>query len=73
MSGKMSDQPAVRKGSPWRTVKAVAWAFLGVRKNSEFHDDGAQVSLYHIIGVAIVAVLFFVLSLITLVNWVVTK
>lgn len=73
MSSQMSDKPAVRKGSPWRTVKAVAWAFLGVRKNSEFHNDGAQVTLYHIIGVAIVGGLLFVLSLIALVNWVVAK
>jgi len=73
MSGEMSDKPAVGKASVWRTVKAVAWSFIGVRKNSEFQADGAQVTLYHIIGVAIVAVLFFVLSLIALVNWVVTK
>jgi len=73
MSGDMSDKPAVRKASLWRTVKAVAWSFLGIRKNSEFQNDGAQVTLFHIIGVAIVGGLLFVLSLIALVNWVVAK
>jgi len=73
MSGEMSTKPAVRKASLWRTVKAVAWSFLGVRKNSEFQDDGAQVTLYHIIGVAIVGGLLFVVSLIALVNWIVAK
>lgn len=73
MSDAKSDKPAVRRGSLWRTVKAVAWSFLGVRKNSEFQDDAAQVTLYHIIGVGIVGGLLFVLSLIALVNWVVAK
>jgi hypothetical protein len=73
MSGAMPDQAAVRKPSVWRTVKAVAWSFLGVRKNSEFQDDGAQVTLYHIIGVGMVGGLLFVVSLIALVNWVVAK
>jgi hypothetical protein len=73
MNGESSDKPTVRKGSLWRTVKAVAWSFLGVRKNSEFQGDGAQMTLFHIIGVGIVGALFFVLSLIALVNWVVTK
>ena len=73
MSSEVSDKPVVRKPSVWRTVKAVAWSFIGVRKNSEFQDDGAQVTLYHIIGVGIVGGLLFVLSLIALVNWVVAK
>jgi hypothetical protein len=73
MSGEMTDKPAVRKSSLWRTVKAVAWSFLGVRKNSEFQSDGAQVTLYHVIGVGIVGGLLFVVSLIALVNWVVSK
>jgi hypothetical protein len=72
----MSDaavKAAARKPSFWRTVKAVAWSFLGVRKNSEFQNDGAQVTMLHVIGVGIVAGLLFVLSLIALVNWVVAK
>ena len=73
MSGEISDKPAVRKASLRRTVKTVAWSFLGIRKKSESQDDGAQVTLHHIIGVAIVGGLLFVLSLIALVNWVVAK
>lgn len=70
---KEMDNKVVRKNSLWRTVKAVGWSFLGVRKNSEFQKDGAQITLYHVIGVGIVGGLFFVLSLIALVNWVVAK
>ena len=73
MSDQSLEPAAPRKPSVWRTVKAVAWSFLGVRQNSEFQHDAAQVTLYHVIGVGLVGGLFFVLSLIALVNWVVAK
>ena len=63
----------VTKPSLARTIKAVAWSFMGIRKNSEFQNDGGQISLFHIIAVGLVGALFFVLSLIALVNWVVAK
>ena len=57
----------------WRTVKTVAWSFLGIRKNSEFKEDLARVNPFHVIGVGIAAALIFVLGLVALVNWVVAK
>lgn len=54
-----------------RSVKAVLWAFLGVRKKSAYEEDLGQVSPFQIIGVAIVVVALFVGGLIALVNWVV--
>lgn len=59
------------KGSLWRTVKAVAWSFLGVRKSSGFQEDIAKLTPYHIIGVGLVAGVFFVLALMLLVKWIV--
>ncbi len=56
-----------------RSVKTVAWSFLGIRKKSEFQDDLAQVNPLHILLVAIVTVLVFVTGLMFLVNWVVAK
>ncbi|QKO20678.1 DUF2970 domain-containing protein [Rhodoferax sp. BAB1] len=61
------------KGSLWATVKAVAWSFLGVRKNSGFQDDIAQLKPYHIIAVGLVGGILLVLSLIAVVNWIVVK
>ena len=58
------------KGGLLRTVKAVGWAFLGVRKNSDYQEDLGRLSPLHIIAVALVAVAFFVGGLILLVNWV---
>jgi uncharacterized membrane protein len=59
------------KGNLLRTVKAVAWSFIGIRKNSEYKEDLARVNPFHIIAVAIAGVVLFVGSLVLLVNWVV--
>jgi hypothetical protein len=60
--------------TPWlRTIQAVLWSFVGLRKNSESQQDIEKLNPFHIIGVAIGAVLLFVLGLIALVNWVVVQ
>jgi len=61
------------KPSFWRSLKMVAWSFLGIRKSSESQQDVAQVNPFHIIVVGIGAAVVFVLGLIVLVNWVVSK
>lgn len=60
-----------RKSSVWRTVKAVGWSLLGVRKDSEWQEDGAQVTPLQIIAVGLVALVLFVLVLMGLVHWLV--
>ena len=54
-----------------RTVKTVLWSFIGIRKKSAYEEDLGQANPFHIIGVALVAVVLFVVALVTLVNWVV--
>ncbi len=54
-----------------RTVRAIAWAFLGIRKRSGYEEDLGKLNPLHIIAVALVAVALFVGGLIALVNWVV--
>ncbi len=61
----------VRKGSLPQTVKAVAWAFLGIRKNSDYQSDLGQLNPFHLIAVALVGVALFVGGLIALVHWIV--
>ena len=61
------------KGSFWRTVKTVAWSFIGIRKGSEFKEDLAKVNPFHVIAVGIGGAVLFVIALIVLVNWVVAK
>ena len=61
------------KVSLMRSVKAVAWSFLGIRKSSEFQEDIDKITPLHVLGVGLVAVFVFVISLIVLVNLVVAK
>ena len=61
------------KTSLMRSVKAVAWSFLGIRKSSEFQEDIDKITPLHVLGVGLIAGLLFVIGLIVLVNLVVAK
>lgn len=69
MSGS-SNAPKV-KLSLWRTVKAVLWSFVGIRKKSDFEQDTASLNIVHVIAVGLLGALLFVLGLVGLVHWVV--
>jgi uncharacterized membrane protein len=56
-----------------RTVKAVAFSFVGIRKKSEYEEDLSKLNPFHVIAVALVGVALFVGALILLVNWVVAR
>lgn len=65
------DKPHARKGSLLRTVRAVAWSLIGLRKGSEYQQDVEKLNPLHIIVVGLIAVFLLVISLIGLVNWIV--
>ena len=71
MNKPVSDDRKKKKISFWRSVKLVAWSFLGIRKNSEYKNDLAQVSPVHVIIAGLIGVMLMVIGLIVLVNWVV--
>ena len=56
-----------------RTVKAVAWSFIGIRKNSAYQDDLRHLNPLHIVVAALAGVAVLVGGLVLLVNWVVAK
>lgn len=78
-----ADRTAARKGddtpvsqpppkpSFWRTLRVVAWGFLGVRKNSEYQRDLAQINPFHVILAGLIGVVLLVVLLLVIVNWVV--
>ena len=45
-----------RKGSLLRTVRAVAWSLIGLRKGSEYQQDVEKLNPLHIIVVGLIAV-----------------
>ena len=71
----MSDPmlPQNRKGSLWRTVKAVLWSFIGLRSRAEFNKDLTELNPIQLIAAGLVLALFFVLGLVALVHWVVSQ
>ncbi|MFN9728071.1 DUF2970 domain-containing protein [Acidovorax sp.] len=60
-----------RRGSLPRTIRAVAWALIGLRQGSEYEQDVQRLNPLHIIAVGLVAVFALVLGLVGLVNWIV--
>lgn len=60
-----------RKSAFLRTIQAVAWSFVGLRKGSEFEKDTQQLNPIHVVIVGFVGVAFFVGALVLIVNWVV--
>ena len=68
---RSAGKPHERKGSLLRTVRAVAWSLIGLRKGSEYQQDVEKLNPLHIIAVGLAAVFLLVIGLIALVNWVV--
>ena len=60
-----------QKSSLLRTVKAVAWSFIVLRKGSEFEEDVKQLNPLHIVAVGIAGAVVLVLALVAVVHWVV--
>jgi hypothetical protein len=67
----MSVAAEPRKPSLWRTVKAVAWSFVGLRSRGAYEEDVKNLSPVHVVAVGLVGVFVFVGGLVLLVNWVV--
>ena len=63
----------VRKIPLWRTVKAIAWSFVGLRARGDYEEDVKNLSPLHIIVAGLVGVFVFVAVLVLLVNWAVAR
>ncbi len=67
-----SRQPSAEepKSSFLRTIKMVAWSFIGLRKGSEFQQD-IKMNPLHIVAVGLAGAIVLVLALFAVVHWVV--
>jgi hypothetical protein len=66
-------QSAQRKLNFPQTVKAVLWAMFGVRKGAGLKDDISKLNPVYVILTGILFGVFFVGSLVLLVQWVVSS
>ena len=67
--GAARERPHARRGSVFQTLKAVAWAFMGIRGRGAHEADIANLNPIHLIIVAIVCAAVFVTSLLFIVRW----
>lgn len=65
--------PHKRKGSVFRTIKAVMWSFVGLRARGDYEKDVEQLNPVHILIAGFMGVVVFVGGLILLATWVVGK
>ena len=68
----MSDSQASALVNLARSFKAVAWSFIGIRKNSEHDKDMHMIKPVQVIIVGIVLALLFVVGLVVVINLVVS-
>jgi len=69
----MATGRARRKPSLWRTVKAIAWSFVGLRARGDYEEDVKNLNPLHLIAVGLVGIFVFVAVLVLLVNWAVAR
>lgn len=72
----MSAQPAspvVARPTLLRSLKTVAWSFIGIRSRAGLQEDMAKVNPLHVLLAGVVLVLVLVFGLIGLATWVVGK
>ena len=69
----MMEPKPPRKPSLWRTAKAVAWSFVGLRSRGDYEEDVKNLSPLHIIAVGLVGIFIFVAVLVLLVNFAVGR
>ena len=72
IEGDNLDKP-IRKNNFLRTVIAVLWSFIGIRKSSGFQEDIANIKPLQLLAVGVVMALMFVIGLIVVVNLVVAS
>ncbi|HEV8519431.1 MAG TPA: DUF2970 domain-containing protein [Burkholderiales bacterium] len=58
------------KATPLQVAKAVFWSFFGIRKRAEYEKDAVSLSPLQVIVAGIIGAIIFVLSLVTLVHFI---
>jgi hypothetical protein len=66
-------QAAARPASFGQTVKAVAWSFVGLRRQAAWREDAQRLNPVHVIAVGLADAALFVLALLLVVRWVVAS
>lgn len=69
----MKEDKTPRQRNFFATIKAVLWAFFGVRKKGDYEKDAAQLNPVHVILAGLLGAVIFVILLVILVNFIVAQ
>lgn len=69
----MSGKKQADKQSFLYSLKAVLWSFVGLRRKSDFDQDGGKLNPLHVIAAALIGALVFIGILIAIVKLVVAQ
>lgn len=61
-------RPAPARAGFWATVRAVLWAYLGVRRRRDYHMDAASLDPKAVVVVGVLSGVLFVLILVAVVR-----
>ena len=64
------ESEAPRKATPWQVAKAVASAFIGIRKGASHERDAVTITPIQAIVAGLIGAAIFVVSLILLVRYI---
>ena len=70
-NGGKRDGSSTGKSSFGQSMKAVFWAFFGVRKRRDLESDAAQLNPLHVVAAALIGAAIFIAILILVVRAVV--
>lgn len=57
----------------FRSIKVVAWSFLGIRSREGYQNDLARVNPLHVVLIGLLGAVLLVAGLVGLVRWVVAS
>ena len=63
--------PTKQKATLLQVIKAVSWSMLGVRQQKGYEDDTAKITLKQAVIAGLIGGVFFVISMITVVSFVI--
>ncbi len=67
------EQPTPKSASLLQVAKAVFWSFLGIRRRAEHESDVTQLKPAQVIIAGLIGAAIFVLSLVLLVKFIVSR
>ncbi len=65
----MADSHSDKKLSFLRSIKLIAWSFIGIRSGQGYRDDLSKVNPLHVVLTGIVGALLLVVGLMALAKW----